>query len=178
MYNENKGGALGLYVEKTVKKVAMRHTEIAEEGWNLMGNELSNRIHNYEAHIHIPNNQTELRAWAHGPLNGNIKLIDKTDIQLTVSDIFPNTAFDTRFVFDLTAIPTSNKTTNVTALPMILNVESKKAEEAIRLREEFIDGQFQIVEMALDKVESTKRPSDLNEAQEQLHILACYPTDG
>lgn len=178
MYNENNGGALGFYLEYTVKNVAIRHTDIAEVGWNLMGNELSNRIHNYEAHIHIPNNQTELRAWAHGPLNGNIKLIDKTDIQLTVSDIFPNTAFDTRFVFDLTAIPTSNKTTNVTALPMILNVETKKAEEANRLREEFIDGQFQIVKMALDKVESTKRPSDLNEAQEQLNILASYTTEG
>ena len=178
MYNENNGGALGFYLEYTVKNVAIRHTDIAEVGWNLMGNELSNRIHNYEAHIHIPNNQAELRAWAHGPLNGNIKLIDKTDIQLTVSDIFPNTAFDTRFVFDLTAIPTSNKTTNVTALPMILNVETKKAEEANRLREEFIDGQFQIVKMALDKVESTKRPSDLNEAQEQLNILASYTTEG
>lgn len=178
MYNENNGGALGFYLEYTVKNVAIRHTDIAEVGWNLMGNELSNRIHNYEAHIHIPNNQTELRAWAHGPLNGNIKLIDKTDIQLTVSDIFPNTAFDTRFVFDLTAIPNSNKTTNVTALPMILNVETKKAEEANRLREEFIDGQFQIVKMALDKVESTKRPSDLNEAQEQLNILASYTTEG
>lgn len=178
MYNENNGGALGFYLEYTVKNVAIRHTDIAEVGWNLMGNELSNRIHNYEAHIHIPNNQTELRAWAHGPLNGNIKLIDKTEIQLTVSDIFPNTAFDTRFVFDLTAIPTSNKTTNVTALPMILNVETKKAEEANRLREEFIDGQFQIVKMALDKVESTKRPSDLNEAQEQLNILASYTTEG
>lgn len=178
MYNENNGGALGFYLEYTVKNVAIRHTDIAEVGWNLMGNELSNRIHNYEAHIHIPNNQAELRAWAHGPLNGNIKLIDKTEIQLTVSDIFPNTAFDTRFVFDLTAIPTSNKTTNVTALPMILNVETKKAEEANRLREEFIDGQFQIVKMALDKVESTKRPSDLNEAQEQLNILASYTTEG
>ena len=178
MYNENNGGALGFYLEYTVKNVAICHTDIAEVGWNLMGNELSNRIHNYEAHIHIPNNQTELRAWAHGPLNGNIKLIDKTEIQLTVSDIFPNTAFDTRFVFDLTAIPTSNKTTNVTALPMILNVETKKAEEANRLREEFIDGQFQIVKMALDKVESTKRPSDLNEAQEQLNILASYTTEG
>ena len=178
MYNENNGGALGFYLEYTVKNVAIRHTDIAEVGWNLMGNELSNRIHNYEAHIHIPNNQTELRAWAHGPLNGNIKLIDKTEIQLTVSDIFPNTAFDTRFVFDLTAIPNSNKTTNVTALPMILNVETKKAEEANRLREEFIDGQFQIVKMALDKVESTKRPSDLNEAQEQLNILASYTTEG
>lgn len=178
MYNENNGGALGFYLEYTVKNVAIRHTDIAEVGWNLMGNELSNRIHNYEAHIHIPNNQTELRAWAHGPLNGNIKLIDRTEIQLTVSDIFPNTAFDTRFVFDLTAIPTSNKTTNVTALPMILNVETKKAEEANRLREEFIDGQFQIVKMALDKVESTKRPSDLNEAQGQLNILASYTTEG
>lgn len=178
MYNENNGGALGFYLEYTVKNVAIRHTDIAEVGWNLMGNELSNRISNYEAYIHIPNNQTELRAWAHGPLNGNIELVDKTTVKISVSDIYPNTAFDTRFVFDLNVISNSTKTTNIAALPMILNVEEKRADEANKMREHFIDGQIQIVKIALDKVESSLRPSDLKEAEKQLNILASYTKEG
>ena len=178
MYNKNNSGSLGFYLEYTVKNVAIRHNDIAEVGWNLMGNELSNRINHYEAYIHIPNNQKELRAWAHGPLNGNVELVNRKTIKITVSDIYLNTSFDTRFVFDLNVIFNSTKTTNITALPIILNVETKKADEANQMRDQLIDKQIQVVKMALDKVETSLRPSDLKEVEKQLNILSFYTTEG
>ena len=130
-----------------------------------MGNELSNRILNYEAHIHIPNNQTELRAWAHGPLNGNIELIGKDELKITVSNIFPNTAFDTRFVFDLNVVPGSMKTSNMNALSMILNIEEQKALEANQQREKMVQFQIETVKEKLEIVEQSLKESDLKNAK-------------
>lgn len=178
MYNKNQSGSLGFYLEYTVKNVAIRHMDVAEVGWNLMGNELSNRILNYEAHIHIPNNQTELRAWAHGPLNGNIELIGKDELKITVSNIFPNTAFDTRFVFDLNVVPGSMKTSNMNALSMILNIEEQKALEANQQREKMVQFQIETVKEKLEIVEQSLKESDLKNAKYELDVLASYTKEG
>lgn len=178
LYNKSKGDTLGFYLEYIVKNVGIKHTDVAEIGWNLMGTELSNDIENYEARIHIPGNQTELRAWAHGPLNGNIELVGKDEIKITVKDLPRNTAFDTRFVFDLGVLKTSVKSTSTEALPLILSVEKGRAEEANRQREAFINQQVTITKNVLDKAEKSLRPSDVEKAEEQLMVLASYTKEG
>lgn len=176
MYNPSKGEAHGFYLEYTVTNVAIRHADVAEIGWNLMGGELSNFISRYEAHIHIPNNQSILRAWAHGPLNGNIQLVGTQDINIKISALSSHTAMDTRFVFDLGAIPNSTKKTNMTALPMILEIEQEKADQANQERENYKDKQIKITEEAIFLAEQTKRPSDVKDAKIELDNLATYTT--
>lgn len=175
MYNDNQSGARGFYLEYVIRNVAIRHTDVAEVGWNLMGTEFTNTIEHYEAHIHLENNETELRAWAHGPVNGTVLLPSKQEIVIEATDIFPHTAFDTRFVFDLNSISESTKTTHVEALPMILEVENRRAEEANRAREFAIQKQEETVELALDRTEKTKRQSDLETAKQELETLKSYP---
>ena len=178
LYNKSDGETLGFYLEYTVTNVAIKHSDVAEIGWNLMGNELANDIENYEARIHIPNNQNELRAWAHGPLNGNIELVSKEEIKITVKNLFGNTAFDTRFVFDLNVIPKSTKWSHVTALDKILSVEERRAEDANQRRQAYIQEQIITTTKALDKAEKSLRPSDVRNAEQELNILAPYTKEG
>lgn len=130
----SNGESRAFYFEYTLQNMAIVHQDVAEIGWNFFSNELSEYIEHLEIYIHIPGNQNGLYAWAHGPLNGNIEVVDQETIKITVDDLNAYTAIDTRFVFNKEVVPTSTKTTDVEALPSILEVERLRAEEANRER--------------------------------------------
>ncbi|NLL44235.1 MAG: DUF2207 domain-containing protein [Mollicutes bacterium] len=129
IYNPSRGKKRGFYIEYILKKLAISHADIAEIGWNLFSDELTEYVNNFEMIINIPNNQNELRVWGHGPLNGYTEIINKNKIRYVINELNKETAIDIRFVFDKDVIKTS-KTTNVMALDKILEVEKEWAEEA------------------------------------------------
>jgi uncharacterized membrane protein len=135
IYNPSNGSEKGFYVEYILKNMGILHDDVAEIGWNIFSNQLNEYVNNLEMIVNIPNNQNELRAWGHGPLNGNTDLINKDKIKLTITDLNANTAMDIRFVFDKSVISESSKITNVSALDKILQVETKWADEANEIRE-------------------------------------------
>ena len=137
IFNPSKGKERGFYVEYILKNIAISHADIAEIGWNLFSNELSEYINNLEMIINIPNNENELRVWGHGPLNGYTELIGKNKIKYVINDLNSYTPIDVRFVFDKSVIKTS-KETNITALGKILEVEAKWADEANATRKDAI----------------------------------------
>ena len=138
IYNPSNGSEKGFYVEYTLKNVGIMHNDVAEIGWNLFSDELTEYINDLEMIINIPGNQNELRAWGHGPLNGSTDLIGKDKIKLTISDLNAATAIDVRFVFDKEVISQSTKISNVDALDNILIIEKELADEANAIREEAI----------------------------------------
>lgn len=135
IFNPSKGKERGFYVEYILKNIAISHSDVAEIGWNLFSNELSEYVNNLEMIINIPNNKNELRVWGHGPLNGYTELIGKNKIKYVINDLNSYTPIDVRFVFDKDVVKTS-KETNITALDKILEVEGKRAEEENETRKE------------------------------------------
>ncbi len=127
---------LAFYLEYRLKDFAISHDDIAELGWNIFSNELVEDVKEFELLIHIPDNKKELRAWGHGPLNGNIELLDKNTVKVTVSNLKKNTPFDVRLVFDKDVISDSTKTTGVKAFNKILKYEKVQADKANQLRKE------------------------------------------
>ncbi len=140
IYNPSSKGQKGFYLKYTITNVAVVHNDIAEIGWNLF-TEQREDIDNLEMHIHIPENQTELRAWGHGPLWGETKNVNKEEILLTIKDLDAYQAVDIRFVFDTSVVSESIKNSGVEGLSSILTVEAEKAEEANRIREELKEEQ-------------------------------------
>lgn len=122
------------YVEYDLENMAILHNDIAEIGWNIFSDVLTEDIGEFELLIHLPNNQNELRGWAHGPLNGNIELIDKQTVKVTVKNLSSRTAMDVRLAFDKSVVSSSTKLTNVDALSKILVYEQEKANEANHAR--------------------------------------------
>ena len=65
------------YVEYLVKDVVVLHADVAELGYTFLSQGLPDDIGHLEILIEIPNNENLLRSWAHGPLNGDIRILSK-----------------------------------------------------------------------------------------------------
>lgn len=138
IFNSSNYNKKGFYIEYVVKNLGIVHNDIAEIGWNLFSNAQSEYIENLEMIVNIPNNETDLRVWGHGPYNGETDIISKNQVIYKISDLGRSTPIDIRFVFDKDVINESTKATNVDALDSILAVEGKWAEDANKIREEAI----------------------------------------
>lgn len=123
------------YLDYTLEKMAIVHEDVAELGWNIFSTELNEDIDSFVLYLHIPNNKETLRAWAHGPLNGNIELIDKETVKVTIDDLKRNTAMDVRVVFDKDILFTASKKSGVEALSKILAYEDQMAKQANQERQ-------------------------------------------
>lgn len=121
------------YLEYKIKNLAISHNDVSEIGWNIFDS-LTEDIINLEVGIHIPNNKEILRAWAHGPLTGNIEIKDKENFNLTLKGMYANEKIDTRFVFDKEYLKDPNKISNIAALDNIIKLETKKADAANKER--------------------------------------------
>lgn len=124
------------YLEYIIKNMAISHQDVAEIGWNIFGPNFRESIHHLDIDIYIPNNKEILRAWAHGPLVGDIELDEKDHIKITLEGLNAYTAIDTRFVFDKTFLTNPKKTTQINALDTIIELETEKANEANLQREQ------------------------------------------
>lgn len=133
IYNPSRMGK-AFYVEYDLQDMGIVHHDVAEIGWNIFSDELTEDIEEFELLIHIPNNKDELRAWAHGPLNGNIKILDKQTVKVTIRNLSKTTPMDVRLVFDKNVIGASTKLSNTTSLSKILVYEQEKADEANQKR--------------------------------------------
>lgn len=131
----NPDSKTGFYVKYILTDMAILHDDVAEFGWNIFSTEMRESIRDFQVSIHLPNNQNELRAFAHGPLTGNITLQKKTDVLLEVQGLPAHQPVDTRIVFDKNVVPLATKQTNMSALDKILQYEGKMAEDANQKRE-------------------------------------------
>ena len=117
------------YLKYRLKNMAVLHDDYGELYWNIPIDELKESIANLKAIINIPNNK-EVKTWAHGPLNGEVKIIEPTKVEAVVNGVNERTAMDVRVIFDRNVIKHSQKKSNIKALDKILAFEEEKAEEA------------------------------------------------
>ena len=119
IYNPSQGREKGFYVEYELENMGVVHNDVGEVAVNLF-DELSEYINMLEMKIHIPHNETLLRGWAHGPLTGEITLVNNNLIEVKASKVEPYNPIDVRFVFDKEVIKDSNKFSKVEALDKIV----------------------------------------------------------
>ncbi len=117
------------YLDYTIKNIAILHEDVGELGWNIF-TALEENVKNLEVTINFPNNETEFKVWAHGPLNGLISKENNNTLKATVGNLRANKAVDIRATFDKKIISNSSKKSNVVALDKILKYEESKAEQA------------------------------------------------
>lgn len=136
IYNPDKGSEKGFYLEYELKNFGVVHNDIGEVAINLF-DELTEYVNILEMKIHIPNNKNLLRGWAHGPLTGEITLVNNNLVEVKASKIEPNTPIDVRLAFDKAVIKDSVKYSNVDALDKIVEVETELADAANAQREQY-----------------------------------------
>lgn len=147
--DENKA----FYLKYTLKDVAVVHNDVAEIYWNAIGDSLRESIGELKITVNFPQNASEFRVWAHGPLNGSVKKIDNQSLEATATSVYSYQAVDIRATFDKTVVPYSTKITGVDALEKILNYEENLANQANYEREQ---EEYKTQEEAYEEIEFCK----------------------
>lgn len=135
MYNYTPGGTKTFAIQYLLKDVVLVHNDIAELYYNFIGNSMDDDIYYASITINLPKEDANARVWAHGPLNGNVDLLNNKTLSATISSLYRNNPVDIRFVFDKTIVPNAIKLTNSNGLDNILADEKVKADEASQQRE-------------------------------------------
>ena len=118
------------YLKYRINDIAILFNDVGEIGWNVVGDSFREDIENLVITLNIPGNTGELKAWAHGPLNGLVKIESLEKVTFTVSDLEAYKSIDVRSTFSPSVILNSTKKYATNALDKILVYEEEKAEEA------------------------------------------------
>lgn len=143
LYNPSSRGK-SFYIEYILKNVVVSHNDINELRLNMLDSSFNESLDTVNIKVNLPEKSKDLRAWAHGPLWGNIKLDDNKEYVLfTIDGYDAYTAIDIRMTFDKALVNTS-KVTNVDKLDTIIKEETELADEANKEREEAIKREEEI----------------------------------
>ncbi len=125
----------GFYLEYTITDAVIIHNDVAEIGWNFFGKDYNENTNNLIINFYLPNTNRTLKGWVHGPLDGQIELINNYQAEVTYHYLPSNTPIDVRLVFDKDIVPNATKKSNIKALDYILQIEQERADKASAIRQ-------------------------------------------
>lgn len=159
------------YLKYRLKNMAILFNDVGEVGWNVVGSEFVEDIDYLNITLNIPGNTNDLRAWAHGPLNGLIKIDNEEKVTFTITNLSSYTAIDIRSTFNPRVISSSTKKYNINALDKILAYEEIKAEEANEQRKLNEAQNQQTALMCLNNFKNDITRKNYNKAYNAIYIL-------
>lgn len=125
------------YIEYILKNVVVKHNDVNELRLNMLDSSFNESLDVINIKVNLPKQVQDLRAWAHGPLWGNINLDENKEyVTFTIDDYDAYTEVDIRMTFDKDVVDTS-KVTNKDNLESIIDEETRLADEANDIREEY-----------------------------------------
>ncbi|HHW47487.1 MAG TPA: DUF2207 domain-containing protein [Clostridiaceae bacterium] len=115
-----------------------KYNDIAEFNRKMIDTGWQVRLENICIKVIIPEGAgtEDIKVFAHGPLTGVSKILDKTTVEFTVPYVDPGTFVETRVLFPPAIVPDARKIIQKNALEEIMKMEAELAEEANRQREE------------------------------------------
>ena len=142
IYDYTNQDKVAFYLEYRVEDVLVLHRDVAELYWTFVPDGFEDTLQNVLVRVSLPKTDTSnyFRFWAHGNLDGEIIDLDDKTVEARISEVLPGESVDIRLTFDTSIVDAKRvlKHSNVTALDGILEVETKRAEEANLLRDELI----------------------------------------
>lgn len=142
--------AWGAHAEDTTRTYQIRYTivdavknyaDCSEFYWQFISTESEIPANIVTGTITLPyevSNKEDLKAWAHGPLNGNIVIVSKDTVKFEVEDLTRNTMLEARVVIPTNVFANNQNRSNQEKLQSILAQEQEWADEANRIREKRI----------------------------------------
>jgi len=118
------------------------HRDVAELYYKFVGTGWDRASERVRVSIALPPEirRDELKAWAHGPLHGNLTTLPNNFVELSIDHLPPRQFWEGRVIFPAQYIPAALPALrdDREALPEILSQESRWAEEANRKRAEAV----------------------------------------
>jgi uncharacterized membrane protein len=119
------------YLEYTIKDAVVVHNDIAELYWCFLENNSSETILDYKLRVHLPQEDSNVMVWSHGPATGECSIVDSETLSLTDSNIAPYKFETIRIMFDKSLVPQAEKKSNVDGKDYIIKYENAMADSTI-----------------------------------------------
>lgn len=120
------------------------YRDIAQLNRKMLGKDWQNSIGNISVTVNLPENvkQDDIYAFGHGPLTGNIEILDGKSVRYTLNDYRPGEFLEVNLLFPKNILTSFNPLLmkNKSALKEILDMEGKLAKEANDARKRAIIG--------------------------------------
>jgi len=122
-------------VDYVARGAARRWDDVAELYWQFVGDQTPLPSGHVHVAIHLPKGVTadQVRAWAHGPLWGEVRIERDGSVTLSVDDLPENTFVEARVLFPATALARAPRTPGLRE-QAVLAEEQRLADEANRQR--------------------------------------------
>ena len=122
-------------VDYVAKGAAKRWSDIGELYWQFIGDQATVPCDHVRITVHLPEGVTrdQVRAWAHGPLWGNVTIEPDASVVMTVDPLPANTFVEGRILFPAAALSKAAPTAGAREAA-VLAEEKKWADEANRSR--------------------------------------------
>lgn len=131
MYNETIDSVTSFYLEYTIENAIVKHVDIAEFYYTIVGDKFDDDIEKVVIKINAPTASESFKSFAHGPLYGNVSEKNYKTSTITVTDLSSNTPISVRVLFDPNYVKVNEKKqTNSYALNSILEIEENHKKEA------------------------------------------------
>lgn len=138
MYHRTNDAKTAFLIKYTVDDAVVMHNDVAELYWTFIGEDFEDELNNVNIRIYLPEQDTSdnFRIWAHGDLTGEVYKHDNSYVEANVKNISANSPVDIRMTIDKNLIKDSSTLdhSNEEALDKIIEVETKRADEANRQR--------------------------------------------
>ena len=120
------------------------YRDIAQLNRKMVGKDWQNSIGNISVTVNLPENvkKDDIYAFGHGPLTGNIEILDRKSVRYTLNDYRPGEFLEVNLLFPKNILTSFNPLLmkNKSALKEILDMEGKLAKEANDARKRAIIG--------------------------------------
>lgn len=120
-------------ISYTITDAIKNYNDCSEFYWQFIGNTNAISASRIKGIIKLPEGikqKENLRVWAHGPLDGNIEIVDNETVSFEVEDLKEETMVEVRIVTTDDIFVGNLNRRNYSQLQNILNEEGKWAEEA------------------------------------------------
>ena len=125
VYSPSKNITKTFEIDYTINNLCVKHNDIGELYYNFIGGEWEVTIKNLNIDIYLPNNNSEINIWGHGPYNGKSSIIDNTHANFKVTNVRPGQYVASRILFDNSNILNSTKESRIDAKELIFLDEGK-----------------------------------------------------
>ena len=130
IFNPSGSKKVGFFISYIIEDVVVVHNDVAEISYPFIDNSFRENTKNMEIRVSLPSESSELKVWAHGPLNGEIQAPDNNHAVATIENLYAYNYLEIRMVFDRSIVPQATKRSGINALDYILEIETENADAA------------------------------------------------
>lgn len=136
-FNKSKDQKKTFVIRYKANKAAIKYKDIAELYWQFTGkNAMDVPVNNYKVLIWLPGTvqKDSIKAFAHGPLSGNVEINQEGIVSLKVDKLKPNNMVEARVLFSPEALNENARFVNEMAFDKIMAEEALEVEKANKAR--------------------------------------------